>query len=156
MTYLGEHINRKVYWWNYGQDNHEEWPDKDWICFAIADVPVTVDAFDKFARHAIKKGIAELIAYGKCSEQIHDLFDEIAVEMEVMEQHAEVDVMTTWHEEGIASAFWQCFYVTCLPDTADLKNLKIICLDFNSKDQKEKLKDFLIKFNEGWIPSDEE
>ena len=116
MEYLGEHKGRKVFWWKYSDENFNELPDKDWICFAMEDVLPNEEMFEKFAREFINKNILEFKAYGKNSSMLDDWFDEMMVVMEIMENHPEIDVMTTWYsDEGLASAFWQCFYATvCL------------------------------------------
>ena len=157
MEYLGEHKGRKVFWWKYSDDNFNELPDKDWICFAMEDVLPNEEMFEKFARESINKNILEFKAFGKNSSMLDDWFDETMVVMEAMENHPEIDVMTTWHNnEGLASAFWQCFYATCLPETTDYSNLKIVCFHFDNADKRNEIKNYLKRFNEGWLPSEEE
>jgi len=74
--------------------------------------------------------------------------------METMENHNEIDVMTTWHnDQTLADAFWQCFFATCLPDTTDYGNIKIICTDLDGINRVEELKNYLKEFELGWLPS---
>jgi len=157
MEYLGEHSDRKVYWWQYADENFNVLPDNDWICFAMEDDLPSREAFGKFARWAIGKNILEFKAYGPNSSILDDWFDETMVIMEMDENRPEIDVMTTWHSnEGLASAFWQCFYATCLPDTTNYKNLKIVCFHFNDIGVRENFKNYIKQFNDGWLPSDKE
>jgi hypothetical protein len=157
MEFLGEHSNRKVFWWKYDEKAFEELPVNDWICFAIEDGLPGTGLFEKFAKAAINKNILEFKAYGNDSSILDDWFDETMVAMETMENHPEIDVMTTWHSnEGLASAFWQCFYATCLPKTTKYDNLKIVCFHFNDIDVSDKLRNYIKQFNDGWLPSDEE
>ncbi len=157
MEYLGEHNNRKVYWSNYSYEEFDKLQDNNWICFAIENGLPDSELFENFVRASIQKGILEFKAYGKLSTNLDDDFDQIIVEMKVLEGHSEIDVMTTWHDkEGIANAFWGCFHATALPETADMDNLKIVCLHFDNNDFKDELKDYLKRFNEGWLPSEEE
>lgn len=156
MEYIGIHSGRKVYWWKYSEENFDELPDSDWICFAIEDGLPKSEAFEKFARMSITKNILEFKAYGKNSSNLDDWFDLAIIDMESMEDHAEIDTMTTWHDnEGLASAFWQCFYATCLPETTDYDNLKIVCFHFDNADKRKEITNHLKRFNEGWLPSDE-
>lgn len=158
MEYLGVHNNRKVYWWNYSEDNFKELPDDNWVCFSIENGLPEEKLFEKFVRETIKKGILEFKAYGKLSTHLDDDFDSVMVQMKYIENHSkEIDIMTTWHDkEGLASAFWQCFHATCLPDTANLDNLKIVCFHFDNVDFQSEFKNYLKRFNEGWLPSEEE
>lgn len=155
MDNLGEHFERKVYWLDYKNFLSEELPNKDWICLAIANKNPDIDTFEKFVRKSIDKEVVEFKGCGTFGENLHDAFDGIMVEMEVIEKHPEIDVTTTWHsDETLKDAFWQSFFATCLPDTADYKNIKIICTDLDGVDRREELKNYLEKFNKGWLPSD--
>ena len=157
MEYLGEHSGRKVFWCKYPDENFNEFPDNDWICFAMVDGLPDREAFEKFAKAAINKNILEFKAYGNDSSMLDDWFDETMVVMETMENHPEIEVMTTWHNnEGLASAFWQCFYATCLPEKTEYYNLKIVCVHFNNIDVRENFRNYIKQFNDGWLPSDEE
>jgi len=157
MKYLGTHNNRAVYWWEYGFAGFNELPETDWICFAIENGLPQGDLFEKFVRVSIQKKILEFKAFGKFSTHLDDSFDHILVEMEYVENYGEIDVMTTWHDdEGLASAFWQCFHATCLPDKTGLSNLKVVCFHFDNTDLSPELGNYIQKFNEGWLPSEDE
>ena len=157
MEYLGIHGDRKVYWWNYFEKNFDTLPDGNWICFAMEEGLPEDELLEKFIRKSIQKKILEFKAYGKLSSKLDDRFDQIMVNMEVLEKCPEIDVMTTWHNnEGLASAFWQCFHATCLPDTTNFKDLKIVCFHFDNIDFRKEIKIYLKQFNEGWLPSNEE
>lgn len=73
--------------------------------------------------------------------------------MEVVENHEPISIMTTGHDdETLADTFWQCFFATCLPATADLENVSIICTDLKRNDKSNALKKVLEQFQHGWIP----
>lgn len=73
--------------------------------------------------------------------------------METMENHHEIGVMTTWHnDQTLADAFWQCFFATCLPDTADHDHIKIVCTDLDGINRTEELRSYIKKFETGWLP----
>lgn len=133
----------------------EQLPDKDWICLAIANSQPDTNIFDKFVRTSVFKNILEFKGYGKFGEKLHDLFDDIISIMEIMENHLEIDVMTTWHEnEELAYTFWQCFFATCLPEGTNLKNIKIVCIDLDGNNRAEELKSYLKEFESGRLPFD--
>ena len=157
MEYLGTHNNRNVYWCNYSEVNFAELPDRNWICLTIENGLPDGKLFEKFVRISIQKNILEFKAHGKLSTHLDDDFDHVMVQMKYIENYPGIDVMTTWHEnEGLASTFWQCFHATSLPDNADTENLKIVCLHFDNMDFQDELKDYIKRFNEGWLPSEEE
>lgn len=154
MNPIGKYFDRQVFWLDY--DNFaDQLPDKDWVCLAIANDELEIDTFDKFVRTCISRNILEFKAHGQFGEKLHDLFDETMVIMETMENHNEIDVMTTWHiDETLADAFWQCFCATCLPETADLDNIKVVCTDLDGINRIDELKKYLKEFELGWLPSD--
>ena len=129
MDRVGQYSGRQVYWLNYNQ-YADQLPDKDWVCLAISNSRPDKASFDKFVRTSIENGIHEFKGHGKFGELLHDLFDETMVEMEVIEGHPEIEVMTTWHnDQTLADTFWQCFFATCLRDNVDYDNVKIVCTD---------------------------
>lgn len=152
MQLIGKYLERQVFWVDYGHIS-SELPDKDWLCLAIANQQPDLDRFDCFVRTAIAKNILEFKGNGVFGEKLHDLFDETMVAMEVMEgQHAN-GVMTTWHnDETLADTFWQCFFVTCLPEKADLDNITIICTDLDGVNRADELKNYIKEFESGWLP----
>jgi hypothetical protein len=154
MNYVGAYKGRQVYWLDFDQYTNVL-PSKDWLCLAIADTDPDMGAFDKFVRAAIDKGILEFKGCGKYGEKLHDLFDETVVIMQVLENHPEFEVMTTWHNgQTLAHVFWQCFFVTCLPETADLDSIKIVCTDLDGINKADELKLYLATFEVGWLPPD--
>jgi hypothetical protein len=154
MQYIGKYFDRQIYWLEY--DNFSsELPDKDWVCLAISNQHPDIDKFDKFIRTAISKNILEFKGHGNFGEKLHDLFEETMVVMETRESHSEIGVMTTWHnDETLADTFWQCFFATCLPETADLDNIKIICMDLDGVNRTDELNSYIKEFELGWLPLD--
>lgn len=153
MKYIGEYSNRQVFWVDYNKYS-DQLPDSNWICLAISNKPPDIADFDKFARTSIAKNILEFKGWGQFAEDIHDHFDGNIVIMETMENHAEIDVMTTWHnDETLADTFWQCFFATCLPDTLNVGDIKIICMDLDGIDRFEELQVYIKNFKLGWIPA---
>lgn len=154
MQSIGEYFDRQVYWLDY-ENFSDQLPEKDWICLAIANQQPDLGNFDLFVRTSISKGILEFKGHGKFGEKLHDIFDETIIFMEVMENHSEINVVTTWHNnETLADTFWQCFFVTCLPERNDLNNIKIICTDLDGVNKTEELKVYIKEFGLGWLPSE--
>jgi hypothetical protein len=154
MEYLGSHLDRKVYWWNFSESNFDELPDKDWVCFVMENGLPEREIFEKFTRVTIQKNIVEINSFGKLSETLHDWFDEVVVEMNVLENKPDVFVMTTWHNnESLANAFWYSVYCSG-SDMYGCEDAKIICFHISNIDKKEELKNYLNRFKEGWAPSD--
>jgi len=153
MNPIGTYQTRQVFWFEYQQFQLEKLPTKDWVCLMTSDVRPDPVQFEKFVRHSIDNGILEFKAHGQFGENLHDSFDEIEVEMEVLEKHNPIDVMTTWHSnESLADTFWQCFFATCLPETADFDNISIVCADLTGTDRSKELKGFIERFENGWLP----
>jgi hypothetical protein len=152
MQYIGKFQGRGIYWLDYDHFS-SELPDGNWICLAVANQEPDFELFEKFVKLSVSKGILEFKGHGKSGEIIHDWFDDIISLMMIMDGHSEIDVMTTWHnDETLANSFWQCFHATCLPETADFDNLKIICTDLDGINRTEELKIYTGKFEEGWLP----
>jgi hypothetical protein len=154
MQSIGKYFDRQIYWLDYDNFSNQL-PDKNWVCLAIANQQPDLDKFDKFLRAAVVKDILEFKVHGKFGEKLHDRFDETIVVMETMEGQNEIGLMTTWHnDETLADTFWQCFFATCLPETADLDNIKIVCTDLDGVNRIEELKSYIKEFELGWLPSD--
>ena len=69
------------------------------------------------------------------------------VDMEVIEKRAEIGLVTTWHhDETLADTLWQCFFATCLPETSDSDNIKVVCVDLDGVDRTEELQSYLKAF----------
>lgn len=152
MQFVGRYQNRQVFWLDYGAFPYRL-PGKHWVCLAIANNNPDRTIFEAFTRSAIASDIAEFKGHGQFGELLHDCFDEIVVAMEVLENHPELDVMTTWHnDETLADAFWQCFGATCLPEDADLDNITVVVTDLDGVNRIEELKDYIRRFESGWLP----
>ena len=128
MIEIGTYQNRKVIFVAYNELLEGDMPTSDWICLAISnnDKPNKQEFFH-FARKAIVNGISEFKGQGIYGETLHHYFDDTMVTMETLENHEEIMVMTTCHnDESLADTFWQCFFCTCLPETTDFDNIKIL------------------------------
>jgi hypothetical protein len=63
----------------------------------------------------LKEGLVYLCAWGEDCERIHDIFDEVAVQIEI-ESNQEMPIMTTWHnKESLDEALWFLLYCA-IPD----------------------------------------
>ena len=154
MKYIGECNSTKVYWWHFSEDGYNELPEEEWICMAMSDIVPAYEIVEGFTKIAIRKGILEFKTHGLACEKLHDIFEEVAVNLEVFEGYPESEVMTTWHDDtGLASVFWECFHATCVPASIPYV---IVCTHFNHKDESVKLSGFLQKFSQGWLPADKE
>ena len=153
MKSIATYQSRQVFWFDYEQFDLNQLPKKDWLCLATSDIDPNDQKFERLVRHSIETGILEFKGHGKFGEKLHDIFDEIMTQMEVVENHQLISVMTTCHnDESLADTFWQCFFATCLPETADLDNISIICTDLIGNDRSNELKKILERFENGWIP----
>jgi len=154
MQNIGKYFGRQIYWLDYSAFVHQL-PDRDWLCLAISNIEFDINTFCEFVRTSISKNILEFKGHGKFGERLHNLFDKTMVEMEMFEEHPQIGIMTTWHnDETLADTFWQCFFATCLPETADFDNIKIVCVDLDGTNRIQELQSYLKKFELGWLPSD--
>jgi hypothetical protein len=154
MDSVGQYFGRQVYWLDYKQ-YADQLPDKDWVCLAISNTNPDKGTFDAFVRASIEKGIHEFKGHGEFGGLLHDLFDETMVDMKVFEGHPEIEVMTTWHDDKtLADTFWQCFFATCLRDSADYDNVSIVCMDLDGVNRTDELKHYIKEFEIGWLPPD--
>lgn len=146
--------NRRVVWSNYNDLLEGRMPSGNWICLITSsESKPNFNKFDTFTRNAIKNRILEFKGHGTYGELLHDWFDETMLIMETMENHKEIDVMTTWHNnQSLADVFWQCFFATCLPKTTDDSKLRIICTDLDGKNRSVELANYLNRFKQGWLP----
>ena len=156
MEFLGEHRRCKVYWLDFFEKNFPDLPNENWLCFAMSEndpyQEPQKELISKFCKISIEKGIYEFKAFGSQSSKLDDFFVREVVEYDE-KTNQDLHVMTTCHDdESLANAFWGCFYATCLPDEADYDNLKLVCTHFENIDKKAELKDYLERFNEGWLP----
>ena len=154
MQNIGKHFNRQLFWLDYDK-LIQELPESNWVCLAITNKQPDIVKFEKFVRASISNNILEFKGHGYFGEMLHDIFDETMVAMETLENHAEIDVMTTFHDDvTLADTFWQSFYATCLPETADFANIKIVCTDLDGINRIEELKSYVTEFENGWLPSE--
>jgi len=156
MNKIKTYKDRKVVWVDYNELLDGKMPEGNWICLATSSqAKPDSDKFNRFTRDSIKNGILEFKGHGKFGELLHDWFDETMVIMETIENHSELNVITTWHNnESLANTFWQCFFATCLPETTDYDNLKLICTDLDGKNRREELANYLNLFEQAWLPND--
>jgi hypothetical protein len=152
MTSLGKYQNREILWIDY-TNYKSAFPDNNWLCLAVANCKPNWEIFEDFIRISIAQNILEFKGSGLFGEKLHDWFDEVMNIMEIVENHKKIEVMTTWHNnETLADTFWQCFFATCLPETADFENIKIVCVDFDGIDRRNELESYIQRFESGWIP----
>lgn len=152
MTYITTYQNRKVYWLDYA-NFQDQLPDKDWVCLFTANLKPDYEKFEKFTRIAISKNILEFKGHGLFGEKLHDYFDEIMSFMEAVENLKEINVMTTGHDDQtLADAFWQCFFITYIPNNTDLDNIAVVVADLDGVDRSAELKSYIERFEKGWLP----
>lgn len=144
MKLIGTYQSRQVFWFNYDQFQLDQLPKKDWLCLATSDVEPDKDKFERFVRHSISNKILEFKGHGIYGEKLHDIFDQTMVDIEISKKVDFIDVGTTSHtNETLADAFWECFFATTLPVTADLDNISIVCMDLKGNDRTKALKKYL-------------
>jgi len=77
----------------------------------------STDAISELAVELHNRGLAYLCAWGPGCERVHDIFDEVEVQLEAS-RPADSVVMTTWHaEDTIEDALWFFLY-NSFPDPA--------------------------------------
>jgi len=157
MNFIGEHFGRKTYYLDINQNYDELLPTSNWVCFAISNDKPNEAQLERFIRKAIEKDLYDFKGQGKFGSYLHLSFDQTMVEMEVMEKHPDISIMTTGDDEtDLANGFWEAYGATCLPEQADYDNIKVICVSFDKIDYSMKLKNILKLFNRKWLPIDEE
>lgn len=157
MKYIGSYYNRKTFYLKWDNMETVKFPNKNWVCFAISNEKPDNSELDSFVRKSIQNDLYEFKGQGDYGEYLHDFFDETMVEMEVIENHPEIEIMTTGdNKTDLANGLWECYGATCLPERADFDDISIICLSFDKLDYSEKLEKLLSKFNRNWLPDDKE
>jgi len=155
MRLIVAYFSRKVYWFDYDRFNLDQLPKDNWLCFATSDKKPNTNKFKQFVKCGIQNNILEFKGHGKYGEELHDLFDQVMIDLELSENLNYIDIATTCHnDESYADAFWQCFFATTLPVRADLDDISIVCMDLNGKDRSVELKGIIDRFEKGWIPED--
>ncbi|MBK6475166.1 MAG: hypothetical protein IPF95_10730 [Flavobacteriales bacterium] len=155
MKPIGTYSARRVFWFDYDKFQLDQLPTKNWLCLATSDIEPNKDRFEEFIRHSIDHGILEFKGHGQFGERLHDIFDEIMVDIEISRKVDFIDIGTTCHNgETLADAFWQCFFATALPVTADMDNISIVCTDIEGTDRSNEMELILGRFEKGWIPED--
>ena len=138
-----------------GKNYQDKLPHGNWICLAIANEKPDEVILEKFIRTSIRKDLFEFKGQGKFGDFLHSSFDEIMVQMEVSENHSEIEIMTTGDDKtDLANGLWECYGASCLPDRADFENIKVICVTFDRTDYCEEIKEFILRFNSNWLPDD--
>lgn len=155
MKQIGTYFSRKVYWFEYDQFKLDQLPKDNWLCFATSEIKPDAVKFKQFVQYAIENNILEFKGHGKFGEELHDIFDEVMIDLEISKNLKYLDIVTTSHnDETFADAFWQCFFATTLPVRADLDNISIVCMDITGKNRTSDLKRIIDRFENGWIPDD--
>ena len=152
MQYIGRFSGKQIYWLDYSKFDGQ-FPGKNLVCLAVTNGKPDVDKFDQFVRATISSGILEFKAHGKCSELLHDLFDDTTIVMTDVEGFSEIEVVTTWHnDETLAETFWQCFFATSYSNKVSNDEVKIFCTDLDGVERSEELRKYIKKFERGWMP----
>lgn len=78
---------------------------------------VATEEISRLATQLHNRGLAYLCAFGPDCERVHDIFDEVGIELDGARPSDSV-IMTTWHDdESLEDALW--FFVNCSsPDAA--------------------------------------
>ncbi len=160
MDYLGQHIGYNAYYLDISKEDFTiVLPDKNWYCCAISNIDFNdtdSSLVEKFIRTAIERDILSWHGLGQFGQKLHLTFDLIMTKMEVDEKHSEIDVCTIGHEsENIDNGFWCCFGTPSLPERADYDTVKLICVSFDGHNYKDKLKMLIERFNDHYLPNDD-
>ncbi|WP_426586371.1 DUF7684 family protein [Mucilaginibacter sp. R-33] len=89
-------------------------PGEKWVLVADIDKKDKT-LLDDIACKAIDHDVCYACCTGSYGEFLHDYIDEIIVlrNVGVVEGHLPIDdIITTWHNDGLADALWFAFYCT--------------------------------------------
>ena len=159
MDYLGKHYGFDTYYLDLNSENYNDvLPKSNWFGFAIANNDFDYSdnsLITKFIKNSIDRGIFAFHGQGLFGGKIHLTLDLLITQMEVNENHSEIDVTTIGNNyTDLANGFWSCYGASCLPDSADYDSIKLVCASFDSINYKDELKSLLTRFNNGWLPPD--
>jgi hypothetical protein len=142
------------------QDNYiNVLPKNNWFGFVIANNDFDdseTSLIKNYIRYSINNGLLAIHGQGLFGGKIHLILDLVITQMEVDENHSEIDVTTIGdNDTDLANGFWACYGASCLPDRADYDSVKLVCTSFDGINYKEELKLLLNRFNNGWLPPDD-
>src|SRR5215471_3164812 len=75
------------------------------LLIAVDGTKLTDDQVINVAQNLINLGLCYLCVWGPDCERIHDLFDQVIVQLNPHESCRTV-IMTTWHDEPLSEAVW--------------------------------------------------
>ena len=160
MELLGNIKDRQILYTNIRAD--QNWstvlPIDNWIIFTIAD-----DIDRELIHEIVKVSLDKLVCYiccaGKLAGFTENIFDLEIVHRAIQEETQtgkpydyEFSPMTTFHK-NFSEGFW--FATTVAYDTYKDTNT-VVCIDFTTKGVKGHLTELLTKFNNNWLPSEED
>ena len=157
MKHLGQHYGFETYYLDISEEDFKAvLPRKNWFCCAIANFDFEDSensVIDNFVRAAIDRDILAWHGLGQFGEKLHFTFDMIMVNMEVDENHSEIDVFTSGEDDtDLADGFWGCYGAPCLPERTDYETVKLICVSFDGRNYQDELKQLILRFKNGWFP----
>ena len=159
MNYLGQYLGFKTYYLDLAkEDFHTALPGRNWFCCAIANDNFEDDehaVIEKFIRTAIDRNLLSWHGVGQFGGKLHLTFDLIMVQMEVEENHPEIDVSTCGDNEGdMENDCWRCYGAPNLARYDEDDPPELICVSFDGKDYQAELENLIIRWNQGWLPAD--
>jgi len=108
---------------------------------------VTTEDYSKNVDELINSGLAYLCAWGKDCEKIHDIFDEVAVMMEIEQQIDPNDdsvIMTTWHQDQTIKEALFYFLFNTAPTEKYYSDCKIsLVLTIGDSNKSENVRKYL-------------
>jgi hypothetical protein len=119
-------------------------PTNNRACLTTSSGETEMTKFCYWAKDALSKGILEFKGHGKDGELLHDLFDQVMVQIEMDKGLVTIDVYATWHtNESLKDTFWQCFYAATLSAEVEYGQLKIVCADLSGINRSNELVNYL-------------
>jgi hypothetical protein len=160
MDYLGKHYGFDTYYLDLSREDYiNVLPKSNWFGFAIANNDFDdseSSLINNYLRYSINNGLLAFHGQGLFGGKIHLTLDLIITQMEINENHSEIDITTIGdNDTDLANGFWACYGASCLPDSADYDTVKLVCTSFDDINCKDNLKSLLQRFNNGWLPSDD-
>ena len=151
MEIIGNYYGREVLYLESNKDYLSKLPTSNWQCLLIANEDYDDEQLKVFFNRAVESDILGILSQGKYGNEIDSRLT--TFKMDLFEQGRDVDI-SMWGDSAsdLSETFWSCFGSPALPNRTNYDDLKLVCISFDSLDYKDTLKDYLQKFNNGWLP----
>ncbi len=154
MKQIWIHKNINVFY-SQNPTSLKGFPEKDWICFFIANEKYDDIKIWEFIKWCIDKNIGQSYSTGKFWANVENEYDHYTVMFNIERNHKDGEFFApTYSWENTKEIFWQCVYSNFLSDEVKEWYFTIICTTFDSQDYSSELQKYLEDFENWWLPSD--